>query len=146
VFAAIALAKPTKQIANLNGEKEVSPEGEKGVGDPDGRGRAVITLNMRAERLCFNLSWSGIGAPSMAHIHDGTKDEAGPVVHPLFMTGDEAAEGDQDLPDTLNGVKGCFDVPRDDLRHLKQDPSGHYVNIHNDEYPGGAIRGQLRNK
>jgi hypothetical protein len=129
----------------LNGEKEVSATGEKGVGDPNGRGNAVVRINVDRQRACFQLSWRRIAPPSMSHIHEGGPDVAGPVVVTLFMTGDdEAAAGDQDLPDTLRSAGGCATgVEKALLRRIKNNPRDFYVNIHNDEFPPGAIRGQL---
>ena len=139
-------ARTTELEAGLNGEKEVSSTGEKGVGDLDGRGKAEVLINVERRRACFSLSWRGIEPPSMAHIHDGDKDTAGPIVIAFFMTGDEAAPGDQDLPDTLNGVDGCVTgVEKSLLRDIKRNPRQFYVNIHNDPFPAGAIRGQLHN-
>ena len=39
-----------------------------------------MRINVDRRRACFDLSWSRIGAPSMAHIHEGDKDTAGPIV------------------------------------------------------------------
>lgn len=139
-----ASAKTTVLTAGLNGEKEVSSEGEKGVGDPNGRGEAVVRIRVDRQRACFSLSWRGIRAPSMAHIHEGDADTAGPIVIALFMTGEEGALGDQDLPETLNSAGGCATgVDRALLRQIRNNPRDFYVNIHNDEFPAGAIRGQL---
>ena len=144
LWMTVALARATVLTAGLNGEKEVSSDGEMGVGDPDGRGSAVVRVNPRKQRACFELSWRNIQTPSMAHIHEGGRDVAGPVVIGLFMTGDESAAGDQDLPDTLSSAGGCITgVDQALLRDIKNNPRDYYVNIHNDEYPGGAIRGQL---
>lgn len=140
-----ATAKSAVLRAGLTGEKEVAADGTKGVGDPDGQGRAVIRINVDEHETCFRLSWKEIGAPSMAHIHEGSPDEAGPVVITLFATGDEAAPGDQDLPETISSVGGCVpDVDETLLIDIKKNPENYYVNVHNNEFPGGAIRGQLR--
>ena len=53
-----------------------------GPGDPDGRGKAQIRL--KKDQICFDLSWRNIDAPTMAHIHIGAPDVAGPVVLRLF--------------------------------------------------------------
>ena len=138
-------ADTTVLTAGLNGEKEVSSTGVKGVGDLDGRGKAEVRIQVARQRVCFDLSWSNIAAPSMAHIHVGDADTAGPVVVTLFMTGDEAAPGDQDLPDTLNSAGGCATgLDKALLRRIQDHPRGYYVNIHNNDFPAGAIRGQLR--
>lgn len=137
-------ARTTVLRAGLNGEKEVSSTGEKGVGDPNGTGKAVVKINPRRQRACFNLSWKRILTPSMAHIHEGDANTAGPIVVTLFMTGDEAMGNDQDLPDTLRRVGGCArGVDQALLRRIKNNPRDFYVNIHNDDFPAGAIRGQL---
>lgn len=140
----VATARTTRLEAALNGDKEVSPEGEQGVGDPNGRGSAVVRVNVAGQRVCFDLSWRQITTPSAAHIHDGDAGTAGPVIVTLFTTGDEAEQGEQDLPDNLREVGGCVRVVDDAvLRDIRSNPRSYYVNIHNDSYPGGAIRGQL---
>lgn len=65
----------------------------------------------------------------MAHIHVGDENSAGPVV--------------QDLVAPTNGyASGCVD--NDALAAaLDADPDNYYVNVHNSEYPAGAVRGQL---
>jgi hypothetical protein len=125
-------------VARMNGEKEVSSEGEKGVGDDDGFGNARVQLHRTEGRVCFRLSWTNISAPTMAHIHDGNADEAGPVVVTLFQS-------ENPLPATISTVKGCAsDVTQETIDAIRADPSEFYVNVHNADFPGGAIRGQLR--
>jgi hypothetical protein len=51
-------------LAKLQGFKEIP-----GPGDPDGSGKAYITLV--GNRVCWGLNWFGIGAPTAAHIHIG---------------------------------------------------------------------------
>ncbi len=130
--------------ANMNGQKETDGAGNFGLGDPNGRGKAVIRVNPARQRLCFRLAWSRIRRPSMAHIHEGRRSQAGDVVVALFLTGDEAAAGDQDLPATIKRVGGCVNVGRALARRIRNNPRQFYVNVHNDQFPGGAIRGQLR--
>lgn len=128
----------TTLVARMNGDKEVSSEGEKGVGDEDGFGGARINLRPADGQVCFRLSWNNISAPTMAHIHEGGPNEAGPAIVTLFQSEDP-------LPSTIATVKGCVDdVAQDVINAIKNDPKGHYVNVHNTDFPGGAIRGQLR--
>ena len=58
------------------------------------------------------------------------------------------------LPETLTGVQGCSDmvaIPEGShfesntqlLRNIKRRPGRYYVNVHNLDFPAGAIRGQL---
>jgi hypothetical protein len=139
-----ASAATTRLEAGLNGAKEVSPQGEQGVGDPNGRGSAVIRVNVADQRLCFDLSWRGIAPPSAAHVHKGDPGAAGAVAVGLFTTGDESVQGEQDLPDNIKQVSGCVRVVDEAvLRDIKNNPRDYYVNIHNDEFANGAIRGQL---
>jgi CHRD domain len=124
--------KVTTLAATLKGANEVP-----GPGDPDGRGRAVVRL--AGDQACFLLQWSGIGAPTASHIHEGRAGVPGPVVVPFFQPGVNAAS----LPDTLSSVAGCVDVDPALAARIAATPSGWYVNIHTADFPAGAIRGQL---
>ena len=130
--AAAASGKVTLLSARLNGANEVP-----GPGDPDGRGRAFVTL--AGDRACFALQWSKIGAPTAAHIHEGGAGVAGPIVVLFFQPGTNAAS----LPDTLSSVAGCVDVDPALARRIADHPRDFYVNIHTADFAAGAIRGQL---
>ena len=99
-------------------------------GDPDGKGLATVTVNPGQGVLCYQLSVSGIAQATAAHIHEAPVGVAGPVVVEL-------------LPPTDGSSGGCIDVGRDLAKEILQDPADYYVNVHNAEFPGGALRGQL---
>jgi hypothetical protein len=116
--------------ATLLGANEVP-----GPGDPDGSGSALV--NPSDSQVCWTVSWADIATPTRAHIHQAPAGVAGPIVVPFF----EAPNG---LPATVDSVSGCTaDVDPDLVRSILANPSGFYVNVHNAEFPGGAIRGQL---
>lgn len=107
-----------------------------GPGDPNGKGTAVIRLNADRERVCFNISMKRINGSTAAHIHEAPAGEPGPVVVPLFST-----------PSNRRLRKGCVtDVDAALIRRILANPRGFYVNVHNADFEGGAIRGQLRRK
>jgi CHRD domain len=122
-LAVSAFAATKTLTTSMNGKSE-SPKG-----DPDGKGTAKVTLNTSTGRVCFKLTWSGIGAPNASHIHKGKKGVAGPVVIPLF--GGAAKH------------TGCVKASKSLVRSIARSPASYYVNIHNAKYPAGAIRGQL---
>jgi hypothetical protein len=116
--------------ARLSGANEVPPA------DRDGAGRAVVTL--RGDRVCFAVTWTRIGAPTMAHIHRGAAGVNGPHVVGLFMN-----DQNRPLPPTLGLVGGCGTASRAVVAAIRANPAGYYVNVHNRQYPDGVIRGQL---
>jgi hypothetical protein len=114
--------------AQLSGAAEVP-----GPGDPDGSGTARITLRPEEGEACFELSVSNIEPATAAHIHEGAEGVAGPVVIPL------------DPAPTAGSSEGCVSgVDTALLRNILQNPRQYYVNVHNEEFPDGAVRGQLR--
>jgi hypothetical protein len=138
LFVSGAGAQTTTRVANLTGKAEVP-----GPGDANGTGSAVIRLDVPRKRVCFDLNWNRIEAPTRAHIHEGPPGVAGDIVVSLFenMSGPDFIP----LPDTINSVTGCAqDVGRQLIRRINGNPGGFYVNIHNVDFPPGAIRGQLR--
>ena len=86
-------------------------------------------------KLCFELSWERIEPPTAAHIHKGAKGVDGPIKVTLF----EDANG---VPGET--AEGCVKKIRKRIaKKLKKTPEKYYVNVHNAEFPDGAIRGQL---
>jgi len=123
--ASVALAGGRPFMTALTGAAEVP-----GPGDPDGSGHAFLAVNPGLGQVCFELHATGIAPAAAAHIHIGSADVAGPVVVGL-------------IPPTDGSSSGCVTVDRDLALAIIRDPSGYYVNVHNAEYPAGALRGQL---
>lgn len=129
LLSSVALAGGRPLSASLTGAAEVAG------GDPDGSGTAHLTLNSGQEEICFDLSWNNIAPPTRAHIHRGVAGVNGPIVVTFF---DLAT-----TPPVPVTNSGCVDVPRDLVKEIRQNPEAFYVNIHNADFPAGAIRGQL---
>ncbi len=110
---------PTHLGAVLVGGTEVP-----GPGDSDGYGFADVHV-ARGE-VCWRITVNAVEPIAAAHIHAGPKGVAGPVVVPLEPF-----------------ARGCAEVPRRTARFIRQHPGQFYVNVHNAEFPAGALRGQL---
>jgi hypothetical protein len=111
--------------ATLTGAAEVP-----GPGDPDGTGQFKLTLNPDREEICYELTVAKIGTATAAHIHTGAADAAGPVLVPLKTP-------------VGGSVKDCVKLDREKLADILKNPANYYVNVHNADFPNGAIRGQL---
>jgi hypothetical protein len=126
--------------ATLDGRSEVSSgaKDRRLVGDPNGRGEAyVFGVDGDPTTLCYVLTVSGLSGATAAHIHEGSAGENGPVVVNL------AAPADGNAADCLTeGEPGKF-VGGQTVAEILANPQDYYVNVHNAEYPGGAVRGQL---
>ena len=123
LLAVSAFAADKTFTVSMNGKQE-TPKG-----DPDGKGTAKITLEDRKGKVCFRLSWSGIATPTAAHIHQGKKGVAGPVVIPFFGGAPKHS--------------GCVKADKKLIEKIAKSPRSYYVNVHNAKYPGGALRAQL---
>src|SRR5918998_15423 len=100
-------------------------------GDKDGSGTAHVTLITSEDRLCYSLEASDIEPGTKAHIHEETAEERGPTVVEL------------DPPPEDRTASGCTDVNPALVRSLLEKPHRYYVDVHNEDFPHGAIRGQL---
>jgi hypothetical protein len=117
------------RVATLSGANEVPPA------DPDGSGSAAITLNVGQGTVCWNYNVQNIGTSyTGAHIHRAPAGMNGPVVVPLT------------LPDVSGNASGCRTADPALIQAIIDVPQNYYVNVHNSEFPGGAIRGQLSNR
>ncbi|MEA5464808.1 CHRD domain-containing protein [Leptothoe sp. PORK10 BA2] len=131
----------------LDGSAEITSDGglTQQVGDGEGMGEAyVFGIDGDATTLCYAIEVSGIqlvpvGEGMAAHIHEGAMDENGPVVAVL------AGPEDGDAGDCLTeGEEGKFPTGETGIvQRILENPEDFYVNVHNPEFPNGAIRGQL---
>ena len=101
-----------------------------GPGDPDGTGTAKLSLNPGQGEVCYELSVSGISPAIAAHVHVAPAGVAGPVVIPLAAP-------------TNGSSSACATASRELVLAIIQNPENYYVNVHNVDFPAGALRGQL---
>ena len=129
VTAPVTAADPVEHLdATLTGEQEVP-----GPGDPNGSGDAHVTVF--SKKVCYTLQAEDIRRPTAAHIHKGRRGVAGPVVVALNTP--------KRVADAEYFSEGCERISRALSRKLRMNPTRYYVNVHNNPYPEGAIRGQL---
>jgi hypothetical protein len=110
-------------VVNLRGSTETAG------GDPDGNGFGLIDFT--DDEVCWVVQVNNIAQASMMHIHRGVAGVNGPVV--IDMT----------KPDEDGTSIGCAAVPAELSTEIQAFPQGFYLNVHNAEFPGGAVRGQL---
>ena len=102
-----------------------------GGGDPDGYARAEVSISDAFDQICYEVKdVRNIGTVTAAHIHAGRAGTNGPPVFTLVKSN----EGEW---------QGCRDGAEWTENRLQGNPSDFYVNLHNADYPNGAIRGQL---
>ena len=119
-------------FAVLLGGHEVSPEGQANAGEPKGVGSATVLID--GTTLCFGLTVNNLDQPTAAHIHRGVAGVNGPIVVPLTPpeSGDPGASS------------ACIpEVDPELLQEIRGRPGGFYVNVHTEQFPAGAVRGQL---
>ena len=104
---------------------------ERPTADRDGRGS--FAANFAGGELCYGYVVKNIGDPAAAHIHKGAAGKNGDVVIPLKTP----SSGN---PGT---VSDCVAVGAGLRKSILSNPATFYVNVHNGDFPGGAVRGQL---
>ena len=127
-LAGTALAAETTLTATLAGVTEGDSPG-----DEDGSGTASIVIDPAAGTACWTLTAESIEPVTQSHIHIGAAGESGDIVVPLDVDGFEGSS------------EGCIEPMEDAaaLQEIVDNPAGYYVNLHTDDFPAGAIRGQL---
>jgi hypothetical protein len=121
--AAPVLAAKTTLVAALNGASETTG------GDPDGAGSFSVEIDADAGDFCYTLTGTKIAKATMAHVHSGAAGANGPPVVTLEVASDM-----------------CAAVDPEKLMAMIAAPADYYVNVHNADFPAGAIRGQLAAK
>ena len=98
---------------------------EVGGGDPDGYGAATVLIDTMTNMVSWSWMANNIAPSTMAHIHQGGFGVNGPVII--------------DFMNMMNGSTTDADA----AMIMPWNAAGFYVNVHNADFGGGAVRGQL---
>ena len=116
----------------LSGAQEVPPA------DLDGSGTGVVQVKNKKGIVCVLLKKiANIGAATMAHIHEGAVGVDGPIVQTLFTPVLKGKKYQKSKTCVTPGPGSALVVG------LRDNPSNYYLNVHNNAFPGGAIRAQI---
>ena len=129
---AVAAKKPTPEydrLAWLIGSDEAPT-----TGDPDGHGAADFRI--KGNRVCFRIIAEDISQVQAAHIHKAPVGQAGDIVVDLFSFKGK----NQTVPPRISG---CAKTTAKIAKDIAKNPDDYYVNVHNADFPGGALRGQI---
>lgn len=113
------------RTTQMDGDQE-----EPGPGDDNGTGTATITIS--GAEVCWVIDVQNITLPATAaHIHEAPAGSAGPVRVTLSP------------PDATGHSEGCTTAEESLAADICANPDKYYVNVHNLDFPNGAVRGQL---
>jgi hypothetical protein len=110
-------------------------------GDPDGSGVAIVRLDSDRDLVCYSIVVRNIGAPT----------EPGPGVGSAHIHGPLPSTGiaiDLDAVFMATGTstyiaEDCVSADSGTIDAVLANPELFYVNVHNVEFPGGAVQGSL---
>lgn len=110
-------------------------------GDADGSGIAVLRFDPDAGRVCYTIVARDIGAPQ----------EPAPGIGSAHIHGPLPAGGiaiDLDTVFRTTGTdtyvsNGCVAAGRAAIDAVLVNPERYYINVHNAQFPGGAVQGNL---
>jgi hypothetical protein len=117
----------------LDGGQEVP------AADPDGFGRFRYVA--AGDKLCYILTAFRIEPAAAAHIHVAPAGVNGPIVVGLELPDPVSADCITAEPDS--SLNSATVLTQEELDGIIANEAGYYANVHNAEFMGGAIRGQL---
>lgn len=129
---------------NANGAKEVSSSGVPNQGDVDGTAIGTIFFdngtgagNTGSAVINLTLSNLDVGVIDLTghHIHQAPSTTTGPIV--IDFGDPDTIRSGSILSGTITGL------PAATITSLLGSPTGFYYNLHNAQFPGGAVRSQL---
>ena len=138
VVVAVSLVAFSGCTEDEGGDFEVELSGANEVCDDenacggDGSGTATIEIDSDENEVCYEFELEGVENVEAAHIHEGEEGQSGDPVVDLAYSGDDS------------GADDCVDdVDESILEDIVGDPAAFYVNVHTEDLPDGAGRGQL---
>lgn len=140
VLASSASAATIVYNVNLTGPNEIT--GGAASGDLNGSANGTLTLNTDTNNIAWSLTLVNIDPPTGAkvtdfHIHIGAFNTSGGVLIGLGVPAGSLVGTSFAGNITVSGG----DIA--DMQTVIANPTGFYLNIHNQEFGGGAVRGQV---
>ncbi|MEM7309391.1 MAG: CHRD domain-containing protein [Planctomycetota bacterium] len=121
-------AQVASYSSSLDGTKVVPPVPTSGTGS------ASWCFDTQSKLMVYTVTVEGLlGAPTIAHIHDGAPGIAGPPLFPLTMTTSGSSSA------TWAGTVGPFDAATE----AKLVSGALHVKVHSSAFPPGELRDQL---
>jgi hypothetical protein len=102
-----------------------------GPGDTDGSGQGRFQLYPQKNKICYRVTVNDIQTATRAHLHMGDAGQEGGVVKLNLLPPRDSAR------ECIRGLGERF------IKKIARDSSSYYVDVHNNEFDGGALRGQL---
>jgi hypothetical protein len=123
----------TVREAELTAAEVVDGAGNPNQGDPNGSGMARMIFYPMKNKICYRVTVSGIQTATKAHLHMGDVGEEGGMVKLNLLPPRNSAR------ECIRGLGERF------IKKIARHSSSYYVDVHNNEYQGGALRGLLHN-
>lgn len=136
----------------------INADGDPTPGEEGGMGTFTFMINSELEIICYDIELTGITPPyqsparTATHIHEAEAGSAGPP----RLAFPNPTPDDSDSPLTSSGcMQGPFTTGLEDdngddtatgfsLAQIEEDPAAFFADTHTEEFPAGAIRGQLQ--
>ena len=123
-----------------------------GPGNEEAEGTAVVAFittdpdgdpnTPAVSELCWMIDIKGLEDKATgAHIHKGPVGEAGAIAVTLVPAPDQDGFA-MECAKTANYASGMSPSAR--LKEIKDRPQDFYIDVHNTEFPEGALRGQIK--
>jgi hypothetical protein len=129
--------------AILTGASEVPPVQTNASGEAD----LDVEIEDGQRVVDYNIFVNNIDRVTQAHIHQGSSNETGPIIVPLFNastpTGPVAGQLAEGHITSANFVGPLQGRQLDDLIDIMQNGTA-YVNVHTEQNPDGEIRGTVQ--
>lgn len=150
---------PEKGDPNGSGKIDITVFGPRAITDAN---RATVAFD-DVYYLCYDLVTRNIDGVSAAHIHEVDRSDGQERTNPRKLTGGVVVDLQPNATETSDSVRfkndagavvsseeatsTCVTTPAgidDEVIHeMTHEPREYYVNVHNETFPNGAIRGQV---